>query len=172
LPADFCAGSNLEKMPQSESPRGNGELVLVIDDEATIRPIIQKTLETFGYRVVTASGGPKGLSIYVHQQAEIAAVITDRMIPIMGGVAIINALLRVNSKAKVIVITALSPTPRSKQRWRREPPSFLPNHSRPKNCLRCSERFCARPDERLGVKGCVQYTLNSTPDLLLRVSWG
>ena len=105
LPADFSAGSNLEKLPQSESPRGNGELVLVIDDEATIRRIVRKTLETFGYRVVTASGGPKGLSIYVHREAEIAAVITDMMMPIMGGVAIINALLRVNSKAKVIVVT-------------------------------------------------------------------
>jgi len=55
--------------------------------------------------VVTASGGPKGLSTYVHRQAEIAAVITDIVMPTMGGVAIIDALLRVNAKVKVIVVT-------------------------------------------------------------------
>jgi CheY-like chemotaxis protein len=65
----------------------------------------RKTLQTFGYRVVTASGGPKGLSIYVHRQAEIAAVITDMMMPIMGGFAIIDASLRVNTQVKVIVVT-------------------------------------------------------------------
>jgi PAS domain-containing protein len=47
-------GSNPEKPPQKELPRGNGELVLVIDDEAAIRQIIRQTLETFGYRVLTA----------------------------------------------------------------------------------------------------------------------
>ena len=60
LPADFSASSNLEKLPKKEMPRGNGEMVLVIDDEAAIRQVIRQTLETFGYRVVTADGGSKG----------------------------------------------------------------------------------------------------------------
>jgi two-component system, cell cycle sensor histidine kinase and response regulator CckA len=105
FPAECTVSSNPEKLPESKSPRGNGELVLVIDDEATIRRIIRKTLENFGYHVVTASGGPKGLSIYVHRQAEIAAVITDMMMPIMGGIALIDALRRVNAKVKVVVVT-------------------------------------------------------------------
>jgi two-component system, cell cycle sensor histidine kinase and response regulator CckA len=54
---------------------------------------------------VTASRGPKGLSTYVHRQAEIAAVITDIMMPTMGGNAILDALLRINAKLKVIVVT-------------------------------------------------------------------
>jgi PAS domain S-box-containing protein len=105
LPADFSASSNLEKPPQKEMPRGHGELVLVIDDEAAIRQVIQQTLETFGYRVVTADGGAEALSIYVQRQSEIATVITDMMMPLMGGVATIDALLRVNAKVKIIVVT-------------------------------------------------------------------
>jgi len=58
-------------------PRGSGELVLVIDDEAAIRPGYPATLETFGYRVVTADGGSEALSIYIQRQSEIATVITD-----------------------------------------------------------------------------------------------
>jgi hypothetical protein len=40
--AEFTASSNLEKLSESESPHGNGELVLDIDDEATIRRTIRK----------------------------------------------------------------------------------------------------------------------------------
>jgi PAS domain S-box-containing protein len=105
LPADFSAVDNLEKLPKKESPRGNGEMVLVIDDEATIRRIIRQTLKTFGYRVVTASEGRKGLSIYVQRQPEIAAVITDMMMPAMGGIATVDALHRVNAEVKTIVVT-------------------------------------------------------------------
>jgi two-component system, cell cycle sensor histidine kinase and response regulator CckA len=105
LPADFSASSNLGKPPQQELPRGNNELVLVIDDEASIRQVIRQTLETFGYRVVTAEGGSEALSIYVQRQVEIAAVITDMMMPMMNGVATTEALVRVNSKVKIIVVT-------------------------------------------------------------------
>jgi PAS domain S-box-containing protein len=105
LPADFSAISSPEKLPKNESPRGNGEMVLVIDDEPAIRRIIRQTLKRFGYRVVTANDGPKGLSIYAQRQTEIAAVVTDMMMPNVGGVATITALLRINSQAKTIVVT-------------------------------------------------------------------
>jgi DNA-binding NtrC family response regulator len=105
LPADFSASSNLGKMPQKEMPRGDNELVLVIDDEASIRQVIRQTLETFGYRVVTADGGSQALSIYEERQDEIAAVITDMMMPDMGGVATTEALLDLNIKVKIIVVT-------------------------------------------------------------------
>jgi two-component system, cell cycle sensor histidine kinase and response regulator CckA len=44
-------------------------------------------------------------ALNVHRQAEIAAVITDIMMPTMGGNAILDALLRINAKLKVIVVT-------------------------------------------------------------------
>jgi two-component system, cell cycle sensor histidine kinase and response regulator CckA len=100
--------SNLEKMTPKESRRANGELVLVIDDEAAIRQVIRRTLEAFGYRVVTAEGGSEALSIYVQRQAEIEAVITDMMMPVMSGVATITALLQVNANARIIVLTGFA----------------------------------------------------------------
>ena len=54
---------NLQTMTPKESQQAHGELVLVIDDEAAIRQVIRRTLEAFGYRVVTAEGGPEALSI-------------------------------------------------------------------------------------------------------------
>ena len=99
---------NPETMTPKELQQAHGELVLVIDDEAAIRQVIRRTLEAFGYRVVTAEGGPEALSIYVQRQAEIGAVITDMMMPAMSGVATINALLQVNASVRIIVLTGLA----------------------------------------------------------------
>src|SRR5271165_6395301 len=99
---------NLETTTPKGLQQAHGELVLVIDDEAAIRQVIQRTLEAFGYRVVTAEGGPEALSIYVQRQAEIGAVITDLMMPAMSGVATINALLQVNACVRIIVLTGLA----------------------------------------------------------------
>jgi two-component system, cell cycle sensor histidine kinase and response regulator CckA len=95
-------------MTQIGSQQAHGELVLIIDDEAAIRQVLRRTLEAFGYRVVTAEGGPEALSIYVQRQAEIGAVITDMMMPAMSGVATINALLHVNANVRIIVLTGLA----------------------------------------------------------------
>jgi two-component system, cell cycle sensor histidine kinase and response regulator CckA len=108
LPVDFSHRNNLEKMTPRKSRRANGELVLVIDDEAAIRQVIQRTLEAFGYRVVTAEGGAEALSIYVQRQAEIEAVITDMMMPVMSGVATISALLQVNANVRIIGLTGFA----------------------------------------------------------------
>jgi CheY-like chemotaxis protein len=99
---------NLETMTPKGLQQAHGELVLVIDDEAAIRQVIRRTLEAFGYRVVTAEGGPEALSIYVQRQAEIGAVITDLMMPAMSGVATINALLQVNAYVRIIALTGLA----------------------------------------------------------------
>jgi PAS domain S-box-containing protein len=105
LPADFSASSNLGKVPQKQLPRGDGEVVLVIDDEASIRQVVRQTLETFGYLVVTAESGAEALSIYAQRKTEIAAVITDMMMPMMSGVATTEELLRLNPEVKIIIVT-------------------------------------------------------------------
>ena len=43
---------------------GNGELVLVVDDEAAIRQITQETLEAYGYRVLIAADGAEAVALY------------------------------------------------------------------------------------------------------------
>ena len=112
-------------MTLNELPRAHGELVLVIDDEAAIRQVIRRTLEAFGYRVVTAEGGPEALSIYVQRQAEIGAVITDMMMPAMSGVATINALLQVNANVRIIFLTGLATDAQKKEEMTAGASEFL-----------------------------------------------
>jgi PAS domain S-box-containing protein len=103
LPADDKSAA-MESAPteQLQLPRGNGELVLVVDDEAPIREIARQMLERFGYRVLLAVNGAEAVQLYTSRQNEIAVVITDMAMPVMDGHATIAALQAINPKVKVI----------------------------------------------------------------------
>jgi two-component system, cell cycle sensor histidine kinase and response regulator CckA len=92
---------------QSELPVGRGELILVVDDEDAIRQITKATLETFGYRVLTASDGTEALGLYAQNREEVAGVITDMMMPFMDGPATIRALRKMNPQVKIIAASGL-----------------------------------------------------------------
>lgn len=89
-------------------PRGSGECVLVVDDEATILTVTQQTLETFGYRVLTADDGAQAVGIYATRREEIAVVLTDMMMPVMDGPALIAALRRLNPAVRIIAASGLN----------------------------------------------------------------
>jgi PAS domain S-box-containing protein len=91
----------------TEIPRGHGETILVVDDETPILATTQQTLESFGYRVMTAQDGAEAVAIYAQHRGTIAAVITDMVMPIMDGIATINALMRVNPQVLVIAASGL-----------------------------------------------------------------
>lgn len=107
LPADPALRTGTPPPFQANQPRGRDELVLVVDDEFSIRDITQRTLEAFGYRVITASNGAEAVEIYSKQIQEIAVVLTDMMMPIMDGAATAKALKRINPSAKIIVVSGL-----------------------------------------------------------------
>jgi PAS domain S-box-containing protein len=85
-----------------ERPHGQGELVLVVDDEPSVREMTQRTLEAFGYRVVVATDGAQALAIYAQRRDEIAVVLTDMMMPIMDGPAAIRALQTLNPALRIV----------------------------------------------------------------------
>ncbi len=88
-------------------PRGKGELVLIIDDEASILTITTQTLEAFGYRTLTAGDGAEAVAIYAQRKDSIAVVLTDMAMPIMDGPATIRALLKINPAVRIIAATGL-----------------------------------------------------------------
>ena len=82
---------------------GNGELVLVVDDEAAIREALVRTLETNGYRCFTAEDGTDALALYFQRRAEIAIIITDLAMAQMDGVKLVKSLRRLDVAVPVIV---------------------------------------------------------------------
>jgi two-component system cell cycle sensor histidine kinase/response regulator CckA len=83
-------------------PRGQGETVLVVDDENAIRQIAKRTLEAFGYRVLLARDGAEAVALYLQRQSDIAVVLTDMMMPLMDGTATIQELVRLNPEVRII----------------------------------------------------------------------
>jgi CheY-like chemotaxis protein len=109
LPAKTTASEETGELIIEESPaRGHGEMVLVIDDEASILTITSQTLQAFGYRVLTAPDGAAAVAIYAQHRQDIAVVLTDLMMPIMDGLAAIHALKRINPAIKIIAASGLN----------------------------------------------------------------
>jgi CheY-like chemotaxis protein len=108
LPAQTEPSSAAAAAAAAELPRGNGECIMVVDDEAAVRQVTQQTLEAFGYRVILACDGAEAVAIYAGRHAEIAAVLTDMMMPVMDGLATIQILRRISPKARVIGASGLS----------------------------------------------------------------
>jgi CheY-like chemotaxis protein len=88
-------------------PRGKGETVLVVDDEASILSITTQTLRAFGYKVLTATDGADAVGVYAQHKDEIDVVLTDMMMPVMNGSAAIHALMRLNPSVKIIAMSGL-----------------------------------------------------------------
>ncbi|HEU4768453.1 MAG TPA: PAS domain S-box protein [Pyrinomonadaceae bacterium] len=107
LPALDMPGSVEPEALQTDLPLGHGELILVVDDEESIREITRGTLETFGYTVLTASDGTEALALYADKKNEIAVVLTDMVMPFMDGPATIRALQRMNPQVKIIAASGL-----------------------------------------------------------------
>jgi PAS domain S-box-containing protein len=107
LPALDTPGAVDAAAARTDLPLGHGELILVVDDEESIREITRGTLETFGYKVLTASDGTEALALYADKKNEIAAVLTDMVMPFMDGPATIRALQRMNPKVRIIAASGL-----------------------------------------------------------------
>lgn len=96
-------------------PRGHGELVLVVDDEAAIREVTANALQTFGYRVLTADNGADGLAVYASRRSEMAIVLTDIMMPVMDGTSMVATLRRIDPHIPVVALSG-APTTEARQR--------------------------------------------------------
>jgi two-component system, cell cycle sensor histidine kinase and response regulator CckA len=107
LPAMEMPGELGRETAQTDLPLGHGELVLIVDDEESIREITRGTLETFGYKVITAADGTEALAVYADKKNEIAVVLTDMVMPFMDGPSTIRALQRMNPDVRIIAASGL-----------------------------------------------------------------
>lgn len=84
---------------------GKGELILLCDDNASIRETTCDVLEGIGYRTITASDGLEAVELYRSKQSEISLVIMDVVMPRLGGVKAAERIMEINPHAKVIFAT-------------------------------------------------------------------
>lgn len=104
------AGSPSEAPPSSTKrlPRGGGELVLLVDDEESIRFVAKMTLERFGYRVLVASQGEEALRLHRERACEIDLVLTDVSMPLMDGPTLVRELRGLNPEILVVASSGIA----------------------------------------------------------------
>jgi PAS domain S-box-containing protein len=90
---------------REQPPQGNGELILLVDDEHSMRQLGKELLEDQGYRVMVAKDGMEALSLYKTHQTEIALVVLDLVMPKMDGGQTFLELKKLNSDIKAFFCT-------------------------------------------------------------------
>jgi PAS domain S-box-containing protein len=105
------AQEGMQSQPAENEPReipvGRGELILAVDDEASVLTMTKETLETFGYRVLTAKDGAEAVATFTTHRDDIKGVLTDMLMPHMDGPSTIRVLKRLDPSVKIIAASGL-----------------------------------------------------------------
>ena len=96
--------SDKSKIP-AELLRGNGETILVADDEPAILRTLKMILEKRNYRVIAANDGPEALGLFAQETEPIGVVLTDISMPFMDGVSVIRAIKKMKPGTRFIAST-------------------------------------------------------------------
>jgi PAS domain S-box-containing protein len=86
---------------------GEGELILVVDDEIMVQQTNQTILQNFNYRTLVARDGSEAIELYQQYSFEVSAVIVDVMMPNMDGLTFISQLKKLNSTVKILATSGL-----------------------------------------------------------------
>jgi CheY-like chemotaxis protein len=79
--------------------------VLVVDDNADIRGLAKAFLENAGYAVVIAGDGEEGFRAYQEHRASILMLLTDVVMPNMGGLELADRVLEMDSQLAVLLMS-------------------------------------------------------------------
>jgi len=86
LPLQTTPCSHAHHDSKKELQQGNGETILIVDDDATLRIANSQALHALGYKTRMASNGMEAIEVFQKYQADIQLILMDIMMPVMGGV--------------------------------------------------------------------------------------
>ena len=109
LPSQIAVSSPATAAPEETSGRGEGEVVLLVEDDAAVRAAARTTLLHLGYEVIEASDGVSALQSWAAHRGDIKLVLTDLVMPGgMSGSDLARVLLRDRPELPVVFVTGYS----------------------------------------------------------------
>jgi two-component system cell cycle sensor histidine kinase/response regulator CckA len=97
--------ADLNAVPALSAAEGGSETVLLVEDEESVRQLVRETLQLKGYRVIEAENGEAGLFAAASHEGKIDMVITDVVMPGMGGRELVQKLAITRPEAKVLYLS-------------------------------------------------------------------
>ena len=104
LPACPAAAAVLPSEPPGAVPRDCRGTVLIVEDEPAVRELAEVTLTEAGFHVLTAGNGLEGLQC-VRAREPVDLIITDVIMPLMGGPEMVTQLRRTHPNQKVMYMS-------------------------------------------------------------------
>jgi CheY-like chemotaxis protein len=95
---------NLPALVQVVQNRGS-ETVLIVEDEEGVRRLLRHVLETRGYRVLEACDGEQALRLYRESLDQIQLVLTDMIMPRMGGRELSDRLSEIAPDVRIVFMS-------------------------------------------------------------------
>ena len=89
---------------KDDFPRGH-ETILVVEDEISVRKMIVKMLNLYGYTALEGNDGWNGLSMYEQNRDSIDLILTDVVMPGLSGVELVKKIHTINAQQKVIYMS-------------------------------------------------------------------
>ena len=105
LPVEKKTETEQKRSVNFDMPQGEGETILVVEDEEFIAKATALVLERNGYKALTATNGNEALTVFGEHAKEIKIVLTDVMMPEMDGVQFSRALKGIKPQVKIIAST-------------------------------------------------------------------
>lgn len=93
--------------------RGQGEIILVVDDDEAMRSSICEVLSTAGYQPLAAVNGADAAGVFAARPGDFALVITDLDMPLLGGAGLCDILRKARPELKILAISGSSSANRS-----------------------------------------------------------
>ncbi|ATX78837.1 PAS/PAC sensor hybrid histidine kinase [Mariprofundus aestuarium] len=87
------------------SVQGNQETILLADDEESLRLTTSEVLQGLGYQVIEASDGEQALSLFLQHQDQIDLILSDIVMPGIGGVDLAKEIRKMGSNVPIILAT-------------------------------------------------------------------
>jgi CheY-like chemotaxis protein len=85
--------------------KGSGELILVVEDELAVRLAVVESLRWMNYQVLQAADGGEALSILTEKGNRVQLILSDVVMPEMGGIALFHAVREQELNIPVILLT-------------------------------------------------------------------
>jgi two-component system cell cycle sensor histidine kinase/response regulator CckA len=85
--------------------RGQGQTILVVEDNNVVRKVLVESLKLLNYQVLQATNGQEALVMLEQYSDEIDLLLSDVVMPEMGGVALLHALKEKGLAVRVVMLT-------------------------------------------------------------------
>lgn len=103
LPAASPRPSSANPFP----PRAKGELILLVDDEASVRNLLTTVLLNHGYEVIIARDGTEAVAVFTEHQERVALIITDIFMPKNNGRNFVDLIRPLRPDVRVLFMSGL-----------------------------------------------------------------